>query len=305
MFGREKTLEVKPYSEIQIEEQRRGGMAQDVKVPRAQAAWVAAAAMLVCLFAPVAVRALGMTIFWLAVFVIGAGTFCHALYVAIRYDQALVQGFTLLVLFTGSVFALVAGGVGLALWRVSVLTFPNWQITSQFVNFVLALPFIGSLVFLALMSLAFVQELAYRSPFLEKALFALATNNKPPWWYAARPLPAPGIRPIATNYRAPPDSSVEYIPPPEPELTETEMFLRIVRKYKTLARDRLRGAKLANGATLTKNCWYRCIEDLVNRNYLVRDDNGKTRWACGADADVALAAYHRPPPHCDAEWADG
>lgn len=125
-------------------------------------------------------------------------------------------------------------------------------------------------------------------------------------WRVKQPAPASRVRPIATNYRVPSLPAVEeYAPPPVPELTETEMFLHVARGYETLARDRLRGARLADGKTLTKNCWYRCTEDLVNRNYLVRDDNGKIGWALGADADVALAAYRRPPPHPDGEWTDG
>lgn len=287
MFGRERTLEVKPYGDIQIEEQRRGGMAQDVKVPRTQAVWVALAAMLVCLSAPVAVRALGAMIFWLAVFVVGAGTFVYALYVAARYDQALVRGFTLLILFTGSVFALVAGGVGLALWEISVLAFPKWPITNPFINFFLALPSIGSLVFLALMSLAFVQELAYRSPFLEKALFTLLTSDGPPWWYK-RPPPQRDV-PMMAPHVAPKAAELgEYVPPPEAELTRLELFLLHTQDCDSLSRDRLCLAPMQDGSRLGQQEWRNCVDYLERQKY-VQADGRTTRWAAGASAEVALA----------------
>ena len=289
MFGREKTLEVKPYTDIQIEEQRRGGMAQDVKVPRTQAAWVAVAAMLVCLSAPVAVRALGAMIFWLVVFVVGAGTFVYALYVAARYDQALVRGFSLIALFTGSVFALVAGGVGLALWKVSVLAFPRWPITNPFINFFLALPSIGSLVFLALMSLAFVQELAYRSPFLEKALFALATNEKAPWWYVRQPASPRRDMPIMYSHVEPGTAELdEYIAPPEAELTRLELFLLHTQDCGTLSRDPLCAATMRDGTRLGQTEWVNCRDYLVRQKYVTVNGN-VTRWAAGASPEAALA----------------
>lgn len=298
MFGRnngERTLEVKPYSEIQVEEKRLAGMEQDVKVPRVQASWVAVAAMCVCLTAPIAIRALGHTIFWLAIFVVGAGTFVYALYVAVRYDGAIVQGFSLFALLTGGAFALVAGGVGLALWQVSVMTFPVWKLESQFWNFLLSLPFVGSVVFLALMALAFVQELAYRSPFLEKALFTLITSNKPPYWFVPK-VPQEPERPIFSNVPPPPAAElVDYEPPSIPEMTGLEMFLILASRRKTLARTALVGRTLSNGERLKKAEWEQCIADLEHHRYVANAGGG---WAfCpGTSAEDALRRFSRPTP---------
>ena len=201
----ERTLEMRPYTDVQVEEKRVGGMVQDVKVPRTQAAWVALAAMAICLFAPVAVRALGQMIFWLVVFVVGSGTFVYALYVSVRYEQAIEGGASLYALLTGGAFALLAGGVGLALWQVAEMALPVWSIESQFVNFLLALPFVGSLVFFALMALTFTQELAYRSPFLEKALGSLMTQKDAPFWAnrerKSEPVPEPSV--VRVEYAMP------------------------------------------------------------------------------------------------------
>jgi hypothetical protein len=123
--------------------------------------------MLTCATGVLATRAIGPILFWVVVFILGMTNTFYFLLVEAKEGYTV----TFLEFATGILFCLSGGGLGICLWKISEYAFPEWNVTKGWLNMLIALTFVGSLMtFLALL-LAFLQELAQRSYFMEEALW--------------------------------------------------------------------------------------------------------------------------------------
>jgi hypothetical protein len=147
---------------VQSREARTEGAAVSFRLPLLQALALAASATILTCLVGLAVRNVGELAFWTPVFVVASTTFVWKLWRESRDHDA-----TWLGLAGAVVFALLAGLVGLAAYKVAVLMAPQWWVAVLVVFFAYLTP---------LLALPFLQELAYRSPFIEKAIGDIATG---------------------------------------------------------------------------------------------------------------------------------
>jgi hypothetical protein len=147
-----------------------------------------------------------------------------------------------------------------------------------------------TLLLAATITLAFGQELAYRSPFFEQGFF---TDILPHWAKRSRPSPAPDIhiRGRVVSKAQEHDDSLPQAQGREVDTySELHLFLMLVARTGSLVRDVLVGQKFANGTRLTKSAWQRCVNLLVQRGYVRKNGVGYT-WVPPYTAEIVLRGY--------------
>jgi len=188
----------------EVSRKETGGWVMDFKIPLAMAAVLGIGSMFLFWAGMWAIRALGRGGFWFIAAIMAGAHLCYIIWMTAKYDNDTITR----TVFTGFFVSLLTGWFALALDRVLFLyALQAAQIA----------PFVGLLVFLAMIAARFVQELAlFGSPFVEKAIGDIASQEKPPW-YAGRvqrpptslPKPIPQFgRPTAAR-AAPPDNGRE------------------------------------------------------------------------------------------------
>lgn len=267
--------------ESRVIEQRKSTLAYDVLKPFLLGLLTAAGAMAFTFSAFWFIKALGRHIWYVVVVVFSIGQLIWAVSIGRKYDGA--WNLTTLCFGAGLCIFSCAGGIVLDL-----------LITHYWTEMIKAfLPLTGAAVLVATMTLANVLEAILVSPHLEQALAIVLGGHDGkytgPWWMRlvlqrrrADPLP----RPLMNKGRpAQPDISRAQVTPDE--LSEIEMFLRLVIDKKTLSRDTLKDELLINGKKLTKPGWYRCIAILEEMDYIEKTSSGY-KWTNGNTVQSAL-----------------
>lgn len=268
-----------PRTPIELRETRRAGVSLDVKVPRSQAFWMALPLAVAVMLTIVSPAMLGARIFSFATGVAALAAFIWS----VLFESHWLDRITLpaLVGTVGWCFWKFAAGLG---WTVPEAWQP-WPSLLSIFGLVFWWTLTGALW------LAFVQELALRSPFLEKSLSETIADLV--IWRIKKPRPRPD-RPLFVS--KPVNGEVElnqYKLPPVTDLTDLELFLLLVQRQETLSRDTLTKCTLDSGRHLTKSSWQRAIADLVEAGYVENGSSGYC-WSPGASAEVALKQFSRP-----------
>jgi len=181
--GGEIEIERGQKTPVQIDEKRTAGRSLDVGVPVAQARWVSVALTALVASCIWLVIAWGPTVFAGIVFIFGTTTFIWFLLQASRWQY----GVTILEIFNGTLLTLCCAGIGWCLWRVTSRLMP----TAALPDWLSWLPLLArwssllSVVFSASLfvhlELAFVQELAQRSPFQERYIWQALGSALEAW----------------------------------------------------------------------------------------------------------------------------
>ena len=146
---------------VQSEEKRTEGTATSFRLPLLQALALAGSATILTLLIGLVARDVGELVFWLPTLIVATTTFIWKLWRESRGGTASILG-----LVAAIVFALLAGLVGLAARQVAGML-------GSRPLYAVPLIFFGYLT--PLLALPFLQELALRSPFIEKAVGDIAT----------------------------------------------------------------------------------------------------------------------------------
>lgn len=293
----------------EIEEERKAGPVLDVRVPVTQAAWAAGAWGVLFLVLQLSFLFWGwraMLLFWL---VFGVAAFIWMMVVNARYYREYESGsvgpaLILRDVVTAVLVAAFPGGLAWCLWEALLFIAPgaaNWPLWLRQIGAFLSVPVIvTTTVFALLLSLAFVQELAQRSPFQERhvweAIGGLITHHGKRWQPErervitvhaggrARALPEP-------QYQA---ATIE--PPAEqPErLTELEAFILLAGREETLSRRRLAG-KEYGGWTFSSDSIKRLVGQLVDLGYVDTSPGVEAEWG-GGWSPAAVMAQLSPSP---------
>ena len=185
----------------EVSRKETGGWVMDFKIPVAMAAVLGVGSILLFWSGMWAIRAMGRGGFWLIAALMAGAHLGYVIWMAAKYDNDTLAN----TVGTGLLVSVLTGWFALAVDRVLFL----YALQAAQVA-----PFVGLLVFLVMIAVRFVQDLAlFGSPFVEKALGDIASQEKPPW-YAGRvqkpptslpkPIPQYG-RPTAARV-APPDN---------------------------------------------------------------------------------------------------
>ena len=184
----DKEIEVKPSTDVQVEEQRQGGREQDVNVPKLQARAVSRAFAFAVLSLLWLIIAIGPVIFHAVVAIVGLASFVWLMRQAAKWEVTDEEtGETYPALQPADVIAyfLLIGLFGLvawSTWRVAQFiappfAWPGW-VPVGVVRWMRAAWALAALALFTYcvwnywhLELAMVQELTYRSPFMEKYLF--------------------------------------------------------------------------------------------------------------------------------------
>ena len=178
-MGDSRQIEIDRKTPVEVEELRRAGVSLDVLVPVAQSRWAALSiAMLIASFIW-CVIALGPMVFWATAFIVGLTTYIWFLRQAARFEYETEEGewerrVTAGDVVTALLLTLLIGFVAWSLWRVISFLAPELEL-SPMVRKVQALLSLLSLIFSVSffihLELAFIQELAQRSPFQEQFIW--------------------------------------------------------------------------------------------------------------------------------------
>lgn len=139
----------------------------EVGIPLSQALLLGLLSMVVCATGILAARAMGQTMFWTLTLIFGLTNTFYFLVVEAKQGYSV----TLPEFIVGILFCLSGGGLGLCIHQISKYVFPEWNVEAGWLNALIALTFVGSLVTFLTLALAFVQELAQRSYFAEEAIW--------------------------------------------------------------------------------------------------------------------------------------
>jgi hypothetical protein len=272
----------------EITEERKAGVALDVRVPVLQARWAAFALACVIASSLAAIVALGPVAFWVAAFIVSASAFLWALLLASTWED----GITLLDIGGAFALALLAGFAAWCLAQVATFVgfdlsgFPLWVRKASAVASLVALVF--SLAFYVHVEVAFAQELAlFRSPFVEKAIGEILTHHGKRW---RPPRPQPIL--VHSNQSRPPEArDVAILEPPAVtgEMAELEAFIVLAAEQGTLSRRALSGMLLPNGERLTEGACRRCVDYLEAAGLVEKARGQEAQWVEGASPMVALA----------------
>jgi len=168
----------------EVSRKETGGWVLDFKIPLAMAAVLGIGSMFLFWAGMWAIRALGRGGFWFVAAIVSGGHVAYIIWMAAKYDNDTITRTA----FTGFFAGLLMGWFVLAVDQVLFL----YALQAAQVA-----PFVGLLVFLAMIAIRFVQDLAlFGSPFIEKAIGDVASSEKPPWYATrprapSRPLPRP------------------------------------------------------------------------------------------------------------------
>lgn len=252
-----------------------------VKIPRAQAFWVALSLSVAVLVSAISPIMLGERIFYIA-----TGTMALAAFLwSVQFEKDWMDRISL---------PFLVGLVAWCLWKFSDVA--GWRVPEAWQP-IPALLSLASLVFWWMFTgalwLTFVQRLGI--PQLHQQQYIWRAVGNVLEWALKRDPPRPNSnRPLMNKSRrqAEPELPQREKTPVE-ELTELELFLMLVKELGgILTRDKLAGQSMANGRNLTKNAWGRCIEELAEMKYVENSGNGY-EWLSGQDAQTALDAIVR------------
>jgi hypothetical protein len=165
-----KELEIERSARVPIQEERQAGETLDVRVPVKQARWAALSIALLVVSFLLAVISFGSTVFWVVTFIVGTTTYIWLMVQARRWEHGLMP----LDVITGFLAMLLVGFIAWSLWRVLSLIAPVWDLPDWAVKvqaWVAILSLVFSVSFFLHIELAFAQEMAYRSPFMEEHIF--------------------------------------------------------------------------------------------------------------------------------------
>ena len=274
-----------PTTPVETRRQYIDSFAASVLWPVAQS--IAIAMSTVALVASVVLSPLlmGDRAFWFGCGIVALGSFVYGL----RYEVNWMDRLS---------WPLVSGVVFWCLYAFSAGVFdvPHspWLALFSLISVI----FTGVLCFWLWLSVG--QKLLQQSLHQERYLWEIIANVIE--WMVKKPRPRP-LPPMVKTGRGTLSGNGQepeaYSAPPVEDLTEIEMFLMLADEYKTLARDDsqkaqgLRGKILANGETLTKNGWRRCITWLLEYGYIEEASGGGYRWLNGASAQIALEQFDR------------
>jgi len=269
--------------QIQVDEKRTAGRVLDVGVPVAQARWVSIALTALVASCIWLIVAWGPTVFAGVVFVFGTTTFIWFLLQASRWEY----GVTILEIANGTLLTLGCAGVGWSLWKVAsrlvpTMALPDWLAWLPLVSrWASLLSVVFSLSLFVHLELAFIQELAQRSPFQEKAVWGAVGKALETWLQR----PRDGYRePIIVrggngNQQRPPLSeriaqaeTGDDVTPEVREAADLAEFVVIGHKELGFSRRAWRNVELSSGTVVTENqarAWTRMLKDArlaVTRN---------------------------------------
>jgi len=276
MFQSNKEIEIErgERQQIQVDEKRTAGRTLDVGVPVAQARWVSVALTALVASCLWLIVAWGPTVFAIVVFIFGTTTFIWFLIQASRWES----GVTVLEIFNGVLLTLCCAGIGWSLWKltsqlVPTMTLPDWlawlPLMSRWMSL---LSVVFSLAFFLHLELAFVQELAQRSPFQEKAIWNVAE-----WWFKrprndhrepiiVRDTSSNGNRPeppLSTRI-AQIEADENAATPEAHKAADLAEFIVIGSKERGFSRRAWRGVELSSGTVVTENqarAWTGLLKD--------------------------------------------
>lgn len=178
-----------------------GGWVLDFLIPLAMAFVLGLGSMFLFWAGMWAIRALGRGGFWFIAALMSGAHLCYIIWMAAKYDDAATANTAI----SGLLTSLLTGWFALAVDRVLFL----YALQAAQVA-----PFVGLLVFLIMIAVRYIQDLAFfGSPFIEKAIGDVASQEKPPW-YASRPRPPSRALPRPIPQTGVPTARVA---PPEPE----------------------------------------------------------------------------------------
>lgn len=166
----------------EVSRKETGGWVLDFKIPLAMAFVLGLGSMFLFWAGMWAIRSLGRGGFWFIAALVSGGHLLYIIWMAAKYDDAATANTAV----SGFLVSLLTGWFALAVDRVLFM----YALQAAQVA-----PFVGLLVFLVMIAVRYVQDLAlFGSPFIEKAIGDVASQEKPPW-YAGR-LRAPSTRPL-------------------------------------------------------------------------------------------------------------
>lgn len=163
--GRE--LVMGPQAPVRVQETRRSGRSLEVSVPVSQSRHVALAWSLVIGSSLFIVLAVGPVVYWLAAGIVAAAAFVWVLALAQKWED----GVTPSDLFAAFLLSSLAGLVAWSLWKVAGYVGFVFELSvfwTKAMALCSVLSFTFAVVYASVLSLAFVQELAQRSPFQEQ-----------------------------------------------------------------------------------------------------------------------------------------
>lgn len=250
----------------------------EVKIPRAQAFWMAlplSVAVVVTALSPIA---LGARIFFAATGVCALAAFLWSLQYEVAWQDRVTLPF-------------LVGIVAWCFWRFA--DFAGWRAPEAWQPFA-ALAALASLVFwwafVAALWLTFVQRLGM--PMFPQQYSIWSALGSVLEWKLKREPTTPPVDPLILNrsrrYAAP--ELQERKPEVVEELSELQLFLMLARELGTLTRGTLAGKHLANDQKLSKNAWARCMQTLDEQGYVENGGSGYG-WTLGQSAGTALDAF--------------
>lgn len=257
--------EIGPRTPVELRETRQAGISLDVKVPRAQAFWMALPLTVAVIHTVLVPVLMGPRVFWFAAGLAAFAAFVWGLYNEIRWYNVLA--WPLLVGLLATCWWAFLADNGLALPESA------W----------LALASLASLVFwwtlTAALWLAFVQELAQRSPFQEQSLWE--TMGKILLLLVERPKPRERVRHLHG-----------FVEIEEQELGDLEAFILMAQDEETLAWRRLerKGTRPSTGKPWSAGACKGMVATLRDSGHVVTQDGKPARWARGSSPAVALAS---------------
>lgn len=156
-----------------------GGWTLDFKIPLAMAAVLGFGSMLLFWALMWAIRAMGRGGFWFTAMVVTGGHGLYIIWMAAKYDDKT----TTMTTVSALAVSLLTGWFTLCVDQVLFMyAFQAVQVA----------PFVGLLVFLAMIAVRYVQDLTlFGSPFIEKAIGAVMESKDAPWYAVRRPAPRP------------------------------------------------------------------------------------------------------------------
>lgn len=279
-------LDISPGTSVETRRQYTDSFAASVLWPIAQSFAIAASTATLIVSVALSPLLMGKRTFWFACGIVALGSLVYG----IRYETNWMNRLS---------WPLVSGIVAWCLYAfmdgIFKVSRSPW----------LALFSLVSIIFTSVLCLwlwlSVGQKLIQQSLHQERYLWEIIANIVE--WIVKKPRPRPtqpqvrsGRDTLPGNGREPAES---YDAPLVEELTEIEMFTLLADEYGTLARDDskkaegLRGKRMANGETLSKNAWRRSIDWLFEYGYIEKLDSGGYRWLSGATPAFVLEQFSR------------
>lgn len=276
LFGKSKSIEIesRPSVPVQVEESRTEGMKAGFNLPLAQALATAVSATFLVLSIVITIRALG-GIFWIGALIVGITTSLWYLIQATHWEN----GVTILEIPIALGLSMLTGWTCYCVHRVSSDLVPDWPIESPLGNLMISLTpiFFGALT--GLLGLAFIQELAQRSPFQEQFI----------WKVLSEILGQKYLRPGGPREPMVIRGTKSSGPPGEPAITSVEQrceyspeqiqaldlrgFLSMGAKT-GFAREKMVHRFLPSGTKITDPSWRRDTGRLKDSGILVNSGDG-------------------------------